>query len=439
MKKTFKGGVHLLEENFLVSSKTIVDMPLCPIYVLPVHQHVGTPCKPIVRQGDVVKKGQQIAEPAGYVSVAIHAPTSGKIKEIGPKIHPLTGRKSLSVVIESDGKDEWVDGLPLNRDPFSIGREKLVTMIQSSGIVGLGGATFPTHVKLSPSKEKKIDTLIINGVECDSHVADDHRLMVEHPEAVISGAKVIMSILGLNRSIIAIGKNKPDAIAIIREKVPPEIQLEPLEVKYPQGAERQLIKTLTGRDTPSGGLPMDIGCLVHNAGTCAAIWNAAAYGIPLIERITSVTGHGIVEPKNIRVKIGTLLKDVIEFCGGIKNPAKILFGGPMMGIAQYSLDVPVIKGTSGIVVLTQDEVSKSSYTACIACGRCVDFCPMQLNPSMLSRLGEKSMWEKALNFNLLDCIECGVCSYICPSNRPIKHFIRHLKTLEREAKSLYGK
>ncbi len=433
MKATFKGGIHPLEEKNLVQDKAIVEMPLSPLYVLPIQQHVGAPAKPIVRLGDEVKKGQQLTEPAGYVSASIHAPTSGKVKEIASKIHPNTGLLSPCVVIESDGEDAWFEGLPLERDPFVQAKENLLSMIQSAGIVGLGGATFPSHVKLSPPKDKPIHTFIVNGAECEPYLAADHRLMVEHPGDVIAGARVVMSILGLKHAVIAIEENKPDAISAIKEKVPPEIRVESLPVKYPQGAEKLLIKALTGKEVPSGGLPMDVGCLVHNAATCAAIWDAVSHGIPVIERVVSVSGHGIVEPKNVRVRIGTLLKELIAFCGGFKDHAKIIFGGPMMGVAQYSPETPIIKGTSGIVILTQDEVERSSYSACIACGRCVDLCPMQINPSMLSRLGERTMWKKALKFNLLDCIECGVCAYICPANRPITHFIRHLKVLSREA------
>jgi len=431
--RTFRGGVHPPQKKQLVSTKAIVDMPLVSHYFVPLQQHIGGPARPLVKAGDEVKKGEVLSEPQGFVSVPVHAPTSGKVKEIVKRIHPVTGLASPTIIIEADGRDEWLEGLPCERDPFLLSKEDLISVIQSSGIVGMGGATFPAHVKLSPPREKPIDSFIINGVECESYLSADHRLMLEGPGRIISGARVIMHILGLKRAIMAIEANKPDAIELMRKKAPEEIEVVELKVKYPQGAEKQLIKVLLGREVPSGGLPMDVGALVHNAGTCAAIWDACAWGVPLIERITSVSGTGVKEPKNIRVRVGTPLKDIVEFCGGLEQEAKIVFGGPMMGIAQYSLDVPVIKGTSGILVFTAREVNTDSYTSCISCGRCIDVCPMGLLPNILSKLGEKGMWERALSYNLMDCIECGSCAYVCPARRPIVHLIKHMKALTREA------
>jgi len=297
----------------------------------------------------------------------------------------------------------------------------------------MGGATFPTHVKLSPPKDKTIDVFIVNGAECEPYLSSDHRLMLEEPERVIGGTMIAMKILGLTTATIAVEANKPDAIKLLREKVPPEIKVEPLKVKYPQGAEKQLINALTGREVPAGGLPMDVGAVVQNAGTCVAIYDACAKGLPLIERITSVTGRGIRQPKNIRVRVGTPVKDVIDFCGGLNDAAKIIFGGPMMGIAQFSDDISIMKGTSGVLVLTEKDTNISNYGACISCGRCVEACPMCLVPSTLSKLGEKSMWETAMNNDLMDCFECGSCTYVCPASRPIVHFIKHLKALQRAA------
>ncbi|MFY9399584.1 MAG: electron transport complex subunit RsxC [Desulfomonilia bacterium] len=431
--KTFKGGIHPPEEKQLVKDSPIVDFPLSSRFHVLVQQHLGAPAKPIVKAGDEVKKGQVLSEPLGFVSVPVHAPTSGTVKEIGKIVHPVTGLMAPCIVIEADGKDEWADGLPLARDPFSMSREDLLAAIKSAGIVGMGGATFPTHVKLSPPKDKPIDTFIVNGAECEPYLASDHRLMLEHPERILQGTRVIMRILGLEKAIIGIESNKPDAIKLMRDKAPAGIQVEALKVKYPQGAEKQLINALTGRQVPSGGLPMDVGAVVQNAGTCAAVWDACSSGIPLIERITSVTGRGIAQPKNIRVRVGTLLREVIDFCGGLNGAAKIVFGGPMMGIAQFTQDIPIMKGTSGVLVLREEDTNLAEYSACISCGRCVEACPMGLIPSTLSKLGEKGMWQKAMENDLLDCVECGSCTYVCPAGRPIVHFVKHLKALSRAA------
>lgn len=431
--KTFKGGIHPPEEKQLVKDSPIVDFPLSSRFRVLVQQHLGAPAKPIVKAGDEVKKGQVLSEPLGFVSVPVHAPTSGTVREIGRIVHPVTGLMAPCIVIDADGKDEWAEGLPLERDPFSMSREDLLAAIKSAGIVGMGGATFPTHVKLSPPKEKPIDTFIVNGAECEPYLSSDHRLMLEHPERILQGARVVMRILGLEKAIIGIESNKPDAIKLMREKAPAEIQVEALKVKYPQGAEKQLINAITGRQVPSGGLPMDVGAVVQNAGTCAAVWDACSSGIPLIERITSVTGRGIAQPKNIRVRVGTLLREVIDFCGGLNGAAKIIFGGPMMGIAQFTQDIAIMKGTSGVLVLREEDTNLAAYSACISCGRCVEACPMGLIPSTLSKLGEKSMWQKAMENDLLDCVECGSCTYVCPAGRPIVHFVKHLKALSRAA------
>jgi Na+-translocating ferredoxin:NAD+ oxidoreductase subunit C len=430
---TFKGGIHPPEEKDLTQGRAVENFPLSSLYYVMIQQHLGAPAKAVVKQGDIVRKGQVLSEPLGYVSVPVHAPTSGKIKEVSKKIHPVTGLPGPCIIIEADGRDEWVEGLPFSRDPFSMEKDDLLEAVRAAGVVGMGGATFPTHVKLSPPREKPIDTFIINGVECEPYLSADHRLMLEEPDKVLGGASVAMRILGVDRAILAIEANKPDALRLMEEKAPRGIRVESLKVKYPQGAEKQLIKALTKREVPSGGLPMDVGTVVQNAGTCAAIWDACSKGVPLIERITTVTGRVVANPKNIRVRIGTLLKEVIQFCGGTNDAAKIIFGGPMMGIAQFTQEIPIMKGTSGILVLTEKETDISDFSACISCGRCVEACPMGLIPSTLSKLGEKGMWERSLQNDLMDCIECGCCTYVCPAGRPIVHFIRHLKALSRAA------
>ncbi|MGC9325217.1 MAG: electron transport complex subunit RsxC [Desulfomonilia bacterium] len=431
--KTFKGGIHPPDRKELVKDSPIVDMPLSKVYAVYVQQHLGAPAKPIVEAGQEVKKGQELSEPMGFVSVAVHSPTSGRVKAVTKRVHPVTGLLAPCIEIESDGRDEWLEGKPVHRDPFTLSKDDLLSMIRDSGIVGMGGATFPTHVKLSPPKDKSIDTFIVNGAECEPYLAADHRLMLEEPGRVLEGIRIALRILGLPKAILAIEANKPDVIKRMESLVPPEIQVQSLKVKYPQGAEKQLIEALTHREVPSGGLPMDVGAIVQNAGTCAAISDACSRGIPLIERITSVTGRGIQNPMNLRIRIGTPLSEIFEFCGGLKDPAKVIFGGPMMGIAQYSDQITIMKGTSGVLVLTRDDTNVSTYAACISCGRCVDACPMGLIPSTLSKMGEKGLWQEAVEFDLLDCVECGSCTYVCPSNRPIVHFIKHLKALLRAA------
>ncbi|OPZ57855.1 MAG: Electron transport complex protein RnfC [Deltaproteobacteria bacterium ADurb.Bin510] len=341
-------------------------------------------------------------------------------------------------MIEADGQDEWYEGLPLKRDPLSMEPVELLDCIKSAGIVGMGGATFPTHVKLSPPKDKKIDLFVVNGAECEPFLTADYRLMLEESERIFGGVKIVMKILGLNEAVIAIEDNKPEALKALRAKAPAGVKIEYVKTKYPQGAEKQLIYAVSGREVPSGGLPMDAGALVQNTGTVAAIWDACATGAPLIERITTVTGRGIAEPKNIRVRVGTPLEKVVEFCGGLKDAGKIISGGPMMGFALGGLNSVIMKGTSGLTILSQDEVNKSAMSNCIACGRCVDACPMGLVPSTFSKLGERNLFERAMNENLMDCFECGCCTYVCPAHRPIVQYVKHLKALGREASAKKG-
>ncbi len=305
-------------------------------------------------------------------------------------------------------------------------------LIKDAGIVGLGGAAFPTNVKLSPPKEKPIDTVILNGAECEPYLTADHRLMVEHPQEIVNGLKIIMKSLGVTEGHIGIESNKPDAIKIMQDAVSgePNIQVWPLTVKYPQGAEKMLIKAIKDREVPSKGLPMDVGVVVQNVGTALSVYEAVRYGKPLIERVVTVTGSGIKEPKNLMVRVGTLISDLIEQCGGLTESAvKVIGGGPMMGFAQWSLDVPAVKGTSGVLVLTESDcVSAEDYEPCIRCSSCIDICPMGLNPSMISILSEKGFYEETKEYNIFDCFECGSCAYVCPSRRPMVQFIRLAKS-----------
>lgn len=429
-------GIHPIHEKRLTSSVAVGDLRLPGKVVIPLSQHIGAPCEPLVRIGDSVRKYQKIGEAKGFVSAPVHASISGKVIAIGKFPHP-SGNQSDSIVIESDGKDEPVEGLTEHPDYLKLDPKELKDIIVNAGIVGMGGATFPTHVKLSPPKEKKIDTVLLNGAECEPYLTADDRLMVEMPREVVEGMKILMHIMGVKEGHIGIEDDKPAAIEAMRKAASGTgIRISVLEKKYPQGAEKQLIKSILDREVPSGGLPMDIGVVVQNVGTAVAVYHAVRYGIPLIERIVTVTGQGIQRPGNLRVRIGTLLDHVITECGGlVGDPGKILFGGPMMGIAQYTLYVPVLKGTSGILVIPKEDVLLEDFSACIRCGRCVQACPIRLLPNMYSVLAEAGKPKDAEKYYVLDCIECGCCTYVCPSRRPIVHQIRYIKAEMRKSKN----
>ena len=427
---TFERGIHPHDAKKLTSDKAIITAPIPKRVVIPLSQHIGAPAKPEVEIGSTVKKNQVIGAPSGFVSAPIHASISGKVIALSDFLHP-SGRMILSIVIESDENDE---SIPLNdnSDYLSLSADKIKAAIRDAGIVGLVGAAFPTNVKLSPPKEKPIDTVILNGAECEPYLTADHRLMVEKPTEIVKGLQLIMKSVGVSKGYIGIESNKQDAIRAMEKAAEdkPDITVSPLTVKYPQGAEKMLIKALTGKEVPGkGGLPMDVGVVVQNVGTSLVIYDAIRYGKPLIERVVTVTGKGIREPKNLSARIGTLITELIEECGGLTdNAAKVIAGGPMMGFAQWSLDVPVVKGMSGILVQTENEIPPEEYCACIRCGRCIDICPMGLNPSMLSILSETGHYEEAKDYSLFDCFECGSCAFVCPSRRPIVQFIRLAKS-----------
>lgn len=437
MAGSFRGGVHPDDAKALSKTCPITPMPLPSEVVLPVRQHIGAPARVIVEKGQQVKKGQMVAEPGGFVSAAVHASISGTVKAIEPRLTPA-GAKVLSVVIESDGLDEWVELLPTSRDISTLSPEQLRNIIRESGLVGMGGAAFPTHVKLSPPADKPIDTVILNGVECEPYATCDHRLMLEHPERIVEGLRIIMKILGTSRAFIGIERNKPDAIKAMRQAVKdiPGVKVVDLKVKYPQGGEKQLIRAVTRRKVPAGGLPMDVGCVVQNVGTAAAVYEAVALGIPLIERIVTVTGSGVQRPVNVLARIGDSFARLVEFAGGYtEHAAKLIMGGPMMGIAQFTDDVPVVKGTSCILVLEEDETASVEESPCISCARCVDVCPMNLLPTTLASLVEFERWDELKEYGALDCIECGCCTYICPSRRRIVERIKFGKARLAEMRS----
>lgn len=426
---TFSGGVHPAGNKQLTEHKPTVAAAIPKRAVIPLSQHIGAPTKPLVIIGQELKKGEKIGETTGFVSAPVHASISGKVVAIGSFPHTL-GVDMPSVVIESDGKDEWVAGLKENPDYNLLSSDELKKLVQDAGIVGMGGATFPTHVKLSPPKEKPIDVVILNGAECEPYLTSDHRLMLEKSKEIVDGLKILMRILNVSKGYIGIESNKPDAIEVMIKAVAgsPEIKVWPVKVKYPQGAEKMLIKAISGRTVPAGGLPMDVGVVVQNVGTAEAIYEAVRYGKPLIERYVTVTGRGVKDPKNFLVRIGTPFSQLIEEAGGLTDSAaKVISGGPMMGMSQYTLDVPVIKGTSGILVLPKSEVSTKSYGPCIRCARCIDACPMKLQPSYIGIYIEKGRYEDAKEYNLMDCFECGSCTFVCPANRPMVQWVKKAK------------
>jgi len=423
-KRTFEGGIHVEDYKELTDSQPIEVLNPGEKVVIPLHQHFGAPAEPLVKKGDEVKVGQKIGEGKARFSAHVHSSVSGRVKAIDYYNHP-SGQFALSVIIENDGEYTPFEEEKEIKDPFSLSPEQIIEKVKEAGIVGMGGAAFPTFIKLNPPPDKPIDTIIINGCECEPFLNADNRLMIEHPEDILRGAVLIKIATGAERIIIGIEDNKSDAIKIMESHAKdfPFTEVIPLKTKYPQGAEKNLIYALLKRQVPAGGLPFDVGVVVQNVATAKAIWEALSKGKPLYERVVTVTGQGIKEPKNLLVRVGTLLKELIDFCGGLKEDTKmIVMGGPMMGVAQWSLDVPVIKATSGIIALTY--IPKDHEQPCIRCGRCAEHCPMGLIPNQLMRLTKFGEIEEADKWGILNCVECGCCGFVCPANIPLVHWIR---------------
>lgn len=428
MLKTFPtGGVHP-PENKLTADIAIEYLPVPESVVIPVSQHIGSPSVPIVSKGDSVKTGQIIATGKGFVSANIHSSVSGKVNKID--LAPDSGGfKYPAVFIDVEG-DEWIETIDRSKEivrDVKLSSGEIIKKCFESGIVGMGGATFPSHVKLTVPSGKKCEVLIINGVECEPYLTSDHRLMLEKGDEILIGITILMKALNVEKAMIGIENNKPDAIAHI-SKIAADfsgIGVYPLKVKYPQGAEKQLIKALTGREVPSGRLPLDVGAVVHNVGTAFAVYEAVQKNKPLFERVVTVTGKYLSKPGNYMVRTGTPLIKLIEAAGGIpENTGKIINGGPMMGKAVNSTDIPVIKGMSGVILIPHEESAREEIRPCIRCAKCISACPLNLEPYLLMTLTEKGLFERAERERITDCMECGSCSYTCPAARPLLDYIR---------------
>jgi electron transport complex protein RnfC len=430
----FRHGVHPPEHKELTAHRPIRRLPYPSEVVIPLRQHAGKPAKLVVREGDRVLRGDVLGEADGFVSAPVHASASGRVVEIGLWPHP-DGSMDTAVRIEVERFSPQVPRPRIVPRWEDLSVDKIVAAVQQGGVVGLGGAAFPTHVKLAPPRDVQVETIILNGAECEPFLTTDHRIMVEYPERVHLGARIMLRTLGARRVVIGVERNKPDAIVALERTRPTDIDVTilPLTVKYPQGAEKMLIKSVTGREVPSGKLPVSLGVVVQNVGSAASIAEIFDTGLPLLERIVTVSGPGVREPANLIVPVGTKLRDLLAACGGLTADAEeIVFGGPMMGVAQSSLDVPIVKGTTGVIVLTTPNVNPADSFPCIRCGRCLEACPVFLNPSALADYARKSRYEEMEDLHLMDCMLCGSCSYVCPSKIPLAQLFQASKVAIRK-------
>ena len=426
----FRHGVHPPELKGLTAAVPIRRLPFPDEVVLPLSQHAGKPAVPLVQAGDVVERGDKVAEADGWMSSPVHASAAGTVRAIELCPHP-SGAWQPAIRLAVTAYSAQVPRRRLVPEWRGLSREQLVDAVRQAGVVGLGGAAFPTHVKLVPPADARIDTILVNGCECEPYLTTDHRTMVEYPGRVHLGVRIMMTCLGVGRAVIGVERNKPDAIAALEATRPRDLDVtvRPLTVKYPQGAEKMLIGAVLGREVPSGKLPLHVGAVVHNVASIATIAEVFETGLPLIERIVTVTGRGVRRPSNVIVPVGTRVRDLLDSCGGTTDDAReVVFGGPMMGQAQGSLDTPVTKGTTGVIVLTDAEVKPQRTYPCIRCGHCLDACPVFLNPQLLGQLSLAERWEDMSAAHLADCMLCGCCGYTCPSNIPLTQLFALAKT-----------
>ncbi len=428
MLKTFRlGGIHPKENKFS-AGQSIQNIETPARVSIPLVQHIGAPCQPIVKRGDVVKVGTQIGKTVGFVSANVHSSVSGTVFRID-QVMDTSGYKRDAVVINVDG-DEWEESIDRSDTlvkECKLSSKEIIDKILDAGVVGMGGATFPTHIKLMPPPGTKAEVLIINGVECEPYLTADHQLMMEKTEEILVGVSILMKAVNVNRAVIGIENNKKDAIKKFKQLVKgyPGIEIQPLKVKYPQGGEKQLIDAVIKRQVPSGALPIAVGAVVQNVGTAFAVYEAVQKNKPLIERVVSVTGKDVTKPCNVLARVGVPLTSLIEHAGGLpETTGKVVSGGPMMGKAIGSTDIPVTKGTSGVLIIPTLESRRKTMRDCIRCSKCINVCPMGLNPTQLMNLTEYEVWDRAEQNRITDCIECGSCSFVCPADRPLLDYIR---------------
>lgn len=426
-----KGGVHPPESKGLTSHLAIENMPVPDELEIILGQHIGAPCTPTIKAKDEVKEGDVIGEVIKGLGVPLHAPVAGTIKALGQSAHPMRVT-APSIILKTNTDIPASHYSP--RDWMSLTKEDLLKGIHNAGIIGVGGAGFPAHVKLNPPKDNPVDTLILNGAECEPYITADHRQMLEHSREIVEGAKVILKTLGITHCHIGIENNKPDAIAAMTAAAAAgstsdaRVTIAPLQVKYPQGSEKQLIQSITGRKVPAGALPSAVGVVVHNVSTTKAIYDAVVLGKPLYEKVLTISGKAINRPANLRVKVGTKVSDIVAYLGGVKpSLAKIVMGGPMMGFAVSTLDLPVTKTTSSVLFLTEEEIDTRPHSQCIRCGWCLEACPMGIEAKEVAIHVEAGRPENTAQFGVFDCFECGCCSYVCPAKRPLVQFIRLAK------------